>query len=202
MISIRNTLPNLDLKQKRMLFLIGSVLVVIILAFMIASLLTRPQSPGLNTLYGNIPTPIPATSQSKNAPTSVLSLKKQSDTSIAVLLDTGNKVVSAAQIELSYDTQVLTNVTVTPGTFFDNSLTLINTVDPKTGTIFFASAVSPYGKQKTGKGILGIINFTVLPGITNQTSFSFLPRTKITSEGIDVSVLKDTKDITIPITSQ
>src|SRR5258708_9705646 len=168
MISIRNTLPNLDLKQKRMLFPIGSVLVVIILAFMIASLLTRPQSPGLNTLYGNIPTPIPATSQSKNAPTSVLSLKKQSDTSIAVLLDTGNKVVSAAQIELSYDTQVLTNVTVTPGTFFDNSLTLINTVDPKTGTIFFASSVSPYGKQKTGKYIYLLINFTVLPGITNQ----------------------------------
>src|SRR5437016_5299258 len=89
----------------------------------IASIILLTLNPQIQK-FNVIPVPTPVIGNnaaiSPVPKTAVLSLKQQSSSSIAVVLDTQGKPVSGVQIELSYDPNVLKDISVTPGTFFSN----------------------------------------------------------------------------------
>lgn len=152
------------------------------------------------------PTPTP-TPISVNAKTSLslvtASASESSKTTgytVAVVVDSTNKV-NAVQIELSYDPKVLTNVTVSPGIFFQQPNTLLKTIDTTNGRISYALAEQLDLPGKSGKRTVALISFnlapTAKPGET--TAMKLLPKSAVTADKILESVLKDTHDITLPL---
>lgn len=113
---------------------------------------------------------------------------------IDIVINTNGKPVSGAQVELSYDPKVLTNVTLTPALrnpfFGANPVVLINNVDPTQGRISYAIAISNTDTEKTGSGSIATLGFTV--NKFSGASFSqitFLPKSAVTTFSSQSSVL-------------
>lgn len=152
-----------------------------------------------------VPTPIPLTSNISpvsDLRSAIVSLRQSSPTSVTVDLDTGGAEITGVQLELSYNPQVLQNVTVSPGKFFDNPLVLssnINTTDT-THAILLYAITDRYNNRIHGKGVIATIFYTSNPGIANTTSLTFLPRTKVTMRGVGgQSTLKQAIGITLDV---
>ena len=132
--------------------------------------------------------------------------KSTTTQSIDILVDTNNKPVSGAQVELSYDPKVLTNVTLTPplqNPFFGASPEiLINSVDPTQGRISYAVAIANNDSQKTGKGIVATLNFTVnkFAGVP-FTQITFLPKSAVTAFSSQASVLNRSTPLQIIVSN-
>lgn len=110
--------------------------------------------------------------------------------SFDVILDTGPQKATAVQLELSYDPKVLSNFDLKPGTFFDNPLELIKTIDPVNGRISYAVAIPPTGTEKQGKGVVATISFLANTQLAKATQISILPKTLVTAQGITTSILR------------
>ncbi len=107
-----------------------------------------------------------------------------------VTITTNGDKVTAAQLELSYDPKVLTNVDIKPGTFIKNPVVLLKKVDQANGRISLAIGI-PLGQNGlAGKGIVATITFNEVPTATGSTILDFLPKTAVTAEGVAQSVLK------------
>lgn len=152
----------------------------------------------------NSPVPPPAATQPTVVPvlpqTSILfgSLSTAFSTasaktySLPIKIATGNNKTTGVQLELSYDPKVLTNVSVNAGSFFVNPFILINRVDEKNGRISYAIGISPQDSGKTGNGIVATLNFDAQKPTPQSTSIVLLPKSLVTAEGTDRSVLKAT----------
>ena len=127
--------------------------------------------------------------------TSSLTFVKQ-PSSVDINLNTGSTAVSAIQIVISYDPTMLTNVVIHPGTFFTNPTVLQNTIDTTKGIISYTIAIPMDATQKTGNGTVATISYQLTSGA--KTTMTFRPETKITSEGINDSVLKTALPISLP----
>jgi hypothetical protein len=120
---------------------------------------------------------------------------------LAVLIDTGDNQVNSVQLELAYDPQALTSVTLIPGTFFTQPTTLADSINTTNGHIFYALAQQMSLPGKSGKGTLALLSFNVSPTYTGKTTtISFQPKTAIAADRILESVLKKTSDYTLTIT--
>jgi len=175
-------------KTTALIVILGVITVGLLYLALVQS--SQPPSSSLQATRIITPTPVPYHT--------MLSLSSQSPTLLNVYIDTVGDTDTAVQLELAYDPQVLTNVKVIKGTFFDQSVELFNQVDVKNGRISYAIAIPPNGQPKNGQGVVAMISYNRLPGATQTTGISFLPKTKVTAQGISYSVLKTTKDFTIP----
>ncbi len=169
------------------LFTITSILLVMALyqpqPTKITQIVTAPKDPIAQTMlsFGN---PLIATSSSA----SVLNY------SLPINIQTFKNKVTAVQLELQYDPQVLTDVVVAPGAFFPNPNILLKQIDAKTGRISSAFGVTLNDSGVTGKGIVANLTFSVKAGTPEKTAIIFLPKTMVTAEGISQTVLKTTKN--------
>ncbi len=151
------------------------------------------------------PTPTP-TPISVNAKTSLsLTTASASESSrtagytVAVVVDSTNKV-NAVQIELSYDPQKINNITVTPGTFFQQPNTLLKTIDTSNGRLSYALTEQIDLPGHSGHGTVALISFNLVPSVKpTATSLKLLPKSAVTADKILESVLRNTTDITIPL---
>lgn len=168
----------------------GIVLACILIAF---QLLRNNASPISYTRTATRTNPYPTTDPSLI--TSSLSFTKYQN-AVNVNIDTGSDSISGVQLKIAYDPKVLTNVKVVPGSFFPNGTVLQNDVDAQNGIINYAFAINPGMKQLKGKGQIISISYIAVP--QTATDMVFMPNTKITSEGITASVLKNTATITVP----
>lgn len=107
-----------------------------------------------------------------------------------VIINTGQSNVISVQLELSYDPDTLTNVDINPGSFFINPKVELKNVDEANGRITFALSSSD-NQGALGQGILAKISFKTLKKNVS-TTIDFLPKTKVSAEGISESVLRST----------
>lgn len=150
------------------------------------------------------PTPTPVSPNAKtslsleDAPASLSSHLSQH--TVAVVVDSTN-MVNGVQIELGYDPNTLTNVSVAPGPFFQQPATLIKSINQDDGRISYALADQMDVKGHAGHGIVALVSFDINPGATvGQTTLVFMPKTAVTSQGILESVLKKTTNYTLTLT--
>ena len=118
------------------------------------------------------------------------------DSAVDVTIDTGIDSVSGVQLKIAYDPKVLTNVKVVPGSFFPNGTVLQNDVDITKGIISYAFAINPGMQGQKGKGQVVTITYTAVP--QTATDMVFLSDTKVTSQGVNTSVLNKTATVTVP----
>lgn len=122
-------------------------------------------------------------------------------TPVKIMINAGENKIMGAQIELSYDPNVLSNVKVTPPTensFFGPSssyIVLDNTVKQAEGRLSYVIAMSPTSEPKVGIGNLGTISFSKKG--TQSTTLTFLDKSNVQQLNTVASVLKEARAITI-----
>lgn len=124
---------------------------------------------------------------------------------VQVMIDTNQNVATGVQIEIAYDPKAITNVVVTPGTFFQNPLIIPswNKVDQQNGRISHAQVLTPAQSGVKGKGLVATITFSKVTGTaSSQTELQFLPKTAVTQSGVNPSVLKTSTGATVNLGTQ
>ena len=116
-----------------------------------------------------------------------------------VTITTGDNKVNAVQLELSFDTTHLYNVDIKPGPLFQNATELIKRIEREKGTISYALAAPLGHKGFLGTGVIAVITFSEKGKPGDITQINFLPKTLITAQGIDKSVLKTAVSATFEI---
>ncbi|MFI5265278.1 MAG: cohesin domain-containing protein [Candidatus Levyibacteriota bacterium] len=135
-----------------------------------------------------------------------LSLPSSSSATVDIITKTGGATpLTGAQVDITYDPTVVTNVKVLPplatNSLFGpvgNYVTLFSDINTP-GKITFAVAMNPNGTPVTGAGSIGQISFSVIRGVKSQTQMTFGARTLVTSKITPDSVLKSTTPLTIKI---
>lgn len=122
-----------------------------------------------------------------------------------VVVDTGGNKITAVQLELSFNPNLITRVNIKPGSFFKNPVELLNRVNNQKGTISFAlgnGVTKGRIKGVRGKGTVATIYFEE-KGISGEyAQINFLPKTLVLGEGTSRSVLKSTVPAVFPIGGQ
>jgi len=176
--------------SRRTLFLIFALFLITFVLLVVAlyqpsvpkttqTTVTTPKQPVAQTVlsFGN---PSVATSSS----TSALSY------SLPVNISSGKNKVTAVQLELQYDPEILTDVVVVPGSFFPSPNVLLNQINPKTGRISYAFGIGLNGQGVTGKDTVAHLTFSTKTTTPVKTAIIFLPKTLVTAQGISETVLK------------
>lgn len=108
-----------------------------------------------------------------------------------VTIDTDQNDVTAVQLELGYDPNVITNVKVTPGTLIANPAVLIDKNDPTQGRYTYAFGITPNGTPVKGQGVVATVTFTARANaVGKETQLGLLPTTLVTARGVANSVMK------------
>jgi len=187
--------------SKRTLILIGALIVLTVGLVAIAILPSRKTG-----LQKTNPTPAlkeQAVSPEENQKTTLFIspnplILSSTSGSLNVEIDSKNKV-SAVQLEISYDPNILTvnDISTPKGSFLENSIQLFKAIDKKNGRISYALGLPGAVEAKEGTGIVATVRFTVNDFSKGETVISLLPKTLVTAEGIDTSVLKSATGATI-----
>lgn len=88
--------------------------------------------------------------------------------SFAVIINTNGDNVSAVQLEISYNTTALENVTFTNGTILPVVLSAVSVANGKIKTTLASEVTSPY----SGTGTVGTISVRTKSAITSNLSFT------------------------------
>lgn len=184
--------------SKRTLFLIF-ILIAAVLGLLALSL-QRPA-----------PTPTPTPTPISFARTT-LSLSEVLTSTISAQLSSNVEIdslnlVTAVQIELSYNPQDLTNVDIKAGDFFSGSASLgknpailLKNVDEKNGRVSYALGINPGENGVAGKGTVAVLTFRKnAASSSTTTTISFLPKTLVSAEGITPSVLRSATGVTFSL---
>lgn len=128
-----------------------------------------------------------------------VSLSAGAKGNVMVMLEPSDNEVTAVQLEIAYDPNIISNVKVTPGELFDNPVVLINKNNISEGRYTYAFGIMPNHKAITTSGVVANITFSALnkPGANSQ--LALLDTTLVTAKGISNSVLKSTEGTLVQI---
>ena len=158
----------------------------------------REEQPSVQVAVIPTPTPSPAHTTLSLLPATTASSVSALQSTDIVVHSNMNKI-TGVQLEISYDPNVLSHVTITAGTYFPQPTTLLNTVDKVNGRLSYVLAIGPTSKEASGSGIVATISYTILPTASSSTTLAFLPKTEVTQQGVLGSVLKATNNLAISI---
>lgn len=125
---------------------------------------------------------------------------------VDIVIDSSEKPVAGAQIELSYDPGVISNVKLLPAEnpyFGKDATVLINTVDQALGRISYAVGLGAGGVERSGSGVVVRLSFNANKNVGVQsTQFKFLDKSAVTTwSAPQSSILKSTTPLQIIILS-
>ena len=199
------------MSRKTLLLITGLILLTALLVTIAIWQRNIPKTQQLSTVNQTPTTPIPTAMQVPahtllSFSPSPLILAPTGKNEIQVIVNSQSNQISAIQLELTYNPEKLTNVTVSAPTapsqpFFDKPNILLNRVDPTKGSITYAVGIAPTDTQKNGTGIVATISFTPKLFSGEQTTMSLLPNTIVTSLGISQSILEKTSNGIISMSS-
>lgn len=184
---------------KRTIFLILGLFVVVVILLYVALSSGNPSSqqsaPQQKTTQTS-PAPVIGHTQLSLSPAQLVVPPSSQSGSIDVLINANGDKVTGVQLAMTFDPTIITNVVVTPGSFLPQATALLNSVDQQKGTVFSAFVLPPSQKAVTGTGTVATITFTKTVKV-GTTTLSFGDQTKVTAEGVTVSVLKQATGGTI-----
>ncbi|MBI4084346.1 MAG: hypothetical protein HY431_00390 [Candidatus Levybacteria bacterium] len=187
--------------SKKTIGLIIGLLVTTGVLLFVALSAKQPTQPRQTTI-SNQPTPTPVEHSTLSFSPNPAFLTTATTGTVDVMIATGVNEVKAVQLELSYDPEALSNVTITPGEFFPTPIVLINEIDRQTGQITYALGLRPSQVPVTGIGKAVTIRFTKAAGATGMTEIEILPKSLVTAKGVYSSVLKSATGVTINLATQ
>lgn len=176
---------------KRTLYLI-IVLILVALGLMFIATASLYPKPSVELPLTRRPTPPVEQTTLLFGDLSMATDSAQPTYSIPIIISAQKNLVTGVQLELSYDPQIITNVSIQQGSFFSKPVVLLNSIDNDNGRISYALGISPQDSGKKGEDIVAVLTFKAKTPIPSATTISFLPKTLVTAEGVAQSVLKST----------
>lgn len=183
--------------SNRTLSLIIVLLIVTVVLLYVA--LQSPSRPSSTPQTSPSPIPTPAEQSILRLMPNPLTISSPSG-QISVEVESGTNKITAVQLELSFDPTKVTGMTITPGPLLENPIVLFNSIDVKKGTASYALGISPTGAAKAGSGVVATIRVQTALRSNEQTTIEVLPKSLVTAEGINSSVLKTSLGTTILFT--
>ncbi|MDQ5900547.1 MAG: Cohesin protein [Patescibacteria group bacterium] len=190
------------------LVLLGLTIVLVVIAVMTRTPKTTPAMPDSTTVETTgTPTPIVGNTVLSMTPNPVTAAQTGSAAATAeVLINTNGDLVTAVQLEIAYDPKVLTNMRISPGSFFSTPNVLpVGGVNASTGRITFMLVPSNIREAKTGEGTVATLTFTPnsSSGATS-TEITILEKSLVSARGLTQSVLKSSSGttVTLPTSAQ
>jgi hypothetical protein len=139
------------------------------------------------------------------SPNQVVLASAAATATVDVLIDSKEHFTDGVQLELLYDPEVLTNVTVsTPqDNFFGgpgDSNPLLNDIDPERGRISYGLGINPSLTSKQGTGVVAQLTFSLNPQSTAaQTAIEVMDRSMIIESTSHKNVLAVPASLNISI---
>lgn len=137
----------------------------------------------------------------------VLGSATQSAT-VDVWVKTNNNAIDGVQLELLYDPQVISNVSITSpdqnffGTTNDSNI-IINNIDAERGRVSYALGLNPGTVPKKGEGTVARLSFTLNPiNKSAQSTIDFLDKSMVIETTSHESVLSNTTPLQISVVQQ
>lgn len=180
--------------SKRTLFLIFVLFVIASVLLAVALYKPSPQKPSFVQTIIPKESPVQTALSFGSLAVAISSSVSNLTYSVPINIITQKNKVTAVQLELQYDPLVLTNVAVSPGPFFKNPNVLLNRIDTKTGRISYAFGTGLTDVGIAGQGIVATLTFSAKTKIPAKTAIIFLPKTLVTAQGVNESVLKTTNN--------
>jgi hypothetical protein len=173
---------------KKTIIIIVLLILATVLLFIIAL-----KSSFIPTPIRTTPTPSPLVSPQTRLmiEPAILALNGERNGTLQVNIDSQTNEITGVQLEMQYDPQVLSNVTLEPGPFLPEPLVIRNNVDAKTGRISVIFGVTPQQNPVKGKGTVAVIKFSTKSSSVNETDFTVLPTSEVTAQGVNTTVLQD-----------
>lgn len=80
---------------------------------------------------------------------------------LPILVKTGTNKITAVQLEMAFDPNVLTNIDIKPSNFLEGPIILINEINSRSGRISYALGIAPSASEsgKQGEGTLATLTF-------------------------------------------
>lgn len=187
--------------MRRIFYIFGIVLVVCAAIFLVLSYVS-PVNKALPQ-YSQIVIPQSVFYFKPESVTTSCLGEKQTAT---LFLNSGTNRLSSAQIELSYNPQVIENFTLTPAQnnfFGDKSSYQINLseIRPDFGRASLAISLTPTQEEKMGNKPVATISFTVPNELRiSPVTISFVNKSQVNSRDDERSLLKETPQFVITCT--
>jgi hypothetical protein len=173
---------------------------ITIILFVIALKTSKPVPPPMNSqtqigaegnsnASGQVANAIPVNSILNLSPKPISVLPGQKG-SVDVNINTSGNEVTAIQLEIAYDPNMISNVQVSAGGLFANPVVLIDKNTVKEGRYTYAYGITPNHSPILGNGTVATISFTALDKPGKSSQLALLPSTLVTARGISTSVLK------------
>jgi hypothetical protein len=188
------------LMPKKTLALISGLVVVTIILFIIA-LRAGNQSQAPSTPQVAVqPTPmVPAHTVLMSGPNPLTVVPGELG-KVNITMNTSDNNVTAVQLELGYDPNIITDVKVTSGTMFPNPVVLIDKNNASTGRYTYAFGITPNSPTVNGTGVVATVTFMTLPGAAGKDmQLGLLPTSLVTARGVAQSVLKSASGTVITV---
>ncbi|HSX40037.1 MAG TPA: cohesin domain-containing protein [Candidatus Saccharimonadales bacterium] len=174
-------------KNKLILIILGGLLIILfVITFTLSSKKTTPPVTTQNQVTnGDV----------KLTLSSAPSQLPDGSYALAAYLDAGKNLITIAQLELTFDPKVLSNVSIQPGPFFTNPNVLLKKVDETKGTVSFIVGIKPGEHGQSGSGKIAILTFHIKqPGV--YTTINFSDKSIVSAQGFSKSVLKFSQGVT------
>lgn len=180
-------------KYKRLIFAVLAILIVLlILAF------TRNNS-FLSQLPRKTVTPVGHTTLFLSPSTIT---QAESPTTLDVVIDSGTDAITAVQLEVTYDPQSITDLSLQSGDFLGESLILpLSPKDASGGKATFVITPKNIQEAKSGKGVLAKIVFYPIKSNPKHTTttISIAESSLVSARGVSQSVLRKMGGATITL---
>lgn len=160
--------------------------------------LTAPRQQKKTTAENTPPTPTPIASTVLTFNPRTVTVDENGIGSVSIEIDTGYNQVTGVQLELGFDQNTLINVKATPGTFLPKAVVLLENTSVA-GRYSYMLGLPLAGNPVNGKGTVATVQFQANPLRTPQaqTILTIMPKSLITSLGVEGSVLKKADTLTI-----
>ena len=178
--------------KKTLALILGLVVVTVVLFIIALRAGQQPQAPSTPQLSkAQKPTPaVPAHTILQLGP-NPLTVGPAEQGSVNVTINTSDNDVTAVQLELGYDPNIISNVKVTTGPLFTNPVVLIDKNNPTTGRYTYAFGITPNAQPVKGTGVVATVTFTAnANAVGKKTQIGLLPTSLVTARGVAQSVLK------------
>lgn len=185
---------------RKTLALISGLIVVVIILFAVALNSNENKTATVKKTVTQ-PTPTTPAHTTLNLSPNPVVVAPGKQGSVEVNIDTSDNQVTAIQLEIAYDPNIITNIKVSPGPLFANAVMLMNHNKKTAGRYVYALGIMPNSPTINGNGQAATITFTAI-GKAGQTSqLALLPTSLATARGISNSVLKQTSGTLVKIST-
>jgi hypothetical protein len=184
--------------MKKTVLLIMLLMITAVTLLFFALTAPRQQIDQSKRISSPAPTPVANTVLSFSP--RIVQFDASGNASVDITIDTGYNKVTGVQLELGYDADVLTNVQVSPGTFLPSAVVLLeNNAVP--GRYSYMLGLAPSKNPISGVGTIATVRFQ--RNINNQektqSMLTIMPKSLVTSLGIEGTVLKKADSLTITL---